>query len=100
MEHSLLQPAHLVDRPTLRDKLDQVLEHPLALIIAPAGAGKSVLLAQWAGAHPELQFVWLEIVPADNDPVRLSRRFLSALAEINPDVADLGTLVSIHGGGL
>jgi ATP/maltotriose-dependent transcriptional regulator MalT len=49
------QLDHVVDRPALRRKLDAVVDHSIALIVAPAGAGKSVLLGQWAGAHPELE---------------------------------------------
>jgi LuxR family transcriptional regulator, maltose regulon positive regulatory protein len=92
--------AHVVDRPSLRERLDQVVEHPLALVVAPAGSGKSVLLSQWSGTHPELHFVWLEIVPSDDDPVRFSGRLLSGLAEIDPALADLAPLISMHGGGL
>jgi LuxR family maltose regulon positive regulatory protein len=73
---------------------------PLALVIAPAGAGKSVLLAQWAGRHDELRFAWMNMEPADDDPVRFSQRLLQGLAAIQPDIADLGPLVSMHGGGL
>ncbi len=93
-------PAHVVDRPALRRRLDPVVEHSLSLIIAPAGAGKSVLLAQWAETHPELEFAWLEIVPSDDDPVRFCRRLLSELARIDPAFSDLSPLASIHGEGL
>ena len=68
--------------------------------MAPAGAGKSVLLAQWATAHPELNFAWVELVEDHNDPVRFSQRLLQELADINPDFADLRVLTSLHGGGL
>jgi LuxR family transcriptional regulator, maltose regulon positive regulatory protein len=100
MVNPLPPPAHVVDRPPLRDQLDGVVGNTLALIVAPAGSGKSVLLAQWAGMHPELAFVWLEIMSSDDDPVRFSRRLLSGLAEVRPDFADLGPLISMHGGGL
>ena len=59
-----------------------------------------MLLAQWAIAHPELYFAWIELVEDDNDPVRFSQRLLLELARINPDFADLGVLSSLHGGGL
>ena len=51
------QPTQVVDRPALRRKLDAVFDHSIALIVGPAGAGagKSVLHAQWAGTHPELR---------------------------------------------
>jgi LuxR family transcriptional regulator, maltose regulon positive regulatory protein len=96
----LLAPAHAVDRPALRRRLDEALVQPLTLIVAPAGAGKTVLLAQWAATHPELDFVWVEVGADDNDPVRFSQRLLQGFTAINPDFADLTSLVSLHGGGL
>ncbi len=93
-------PAHAVDRTRLRRQLDAALTRSLTLIVAPAGAGKTVLLAQCAHTHPELAFVWVEIGPDDDDPVRFSHRLLRGLATVNPDFADLATLVSLHGGGL
>ncbi len=94
------QPAHVVDRPGVRRKLDAVADHRVALIVAPAGAGKSVLLAQWAEARPELRFVWIEIVPSDDDPVRFSRRLLLGLAEVDPLFVEASPLTSMHGEGL
>jgi LuxR family transcriptional regulator, maltose regulon positive regulatory protein len=93
-------PIHAVDRQILRRRLDDSLARPLTLIVAPAGAGKSVLLAQWAATHPEVRFVWLELEAADDDPVRFSRRLLQGLGAITPEIADLTTPVSMHGGGL
>ncbi len=94
------QPAYVVDRPALRRKLDAVVDHSIALIVAPAGAGKSVLLAQWAATHPELQFVWLEVIPSDDDPVRFRRRLLKELAQIDRVFVDVSPLTSMHGEGL
>jgi LuxR family maltose regulon positive regulatory protein len=68
--------------------------------VAPAGAGKTVILVQWAATHPELDFVWLEVGVDDNDPVRFSQRLLHGFSAIKPDFADLTSLVSLHGGGL
>ena len=100
MANMLSPPAHAVDRPGLRRQFDEGSEHPLTVIVAPAGSGKSVLLAQWALTHPELKFVWLDVGAADDDPVRFSNRLLSGLAVINADFAGLGSLVSINGEGL
>jgi ATP/maltotriose-dependent transcriptional regulator MalT len=33
------QPTHVVDRPALRRMLDAVVDHRIALIVAPAGRG-------------------------------------------------------------
>src|SRR5271163_1486913 len=93
-------PAYAVDRAALRRRLDDALVRPLTLIVAPAGAGKSVLLAQWAATHPELAFVWKEVSEEDNDPVRFSQGLLQGLAAIDEDFADLSGLTSLHGGGL
>jgi LuxR family maltose regulon positive regulatory protein len=93
-------PASAVDRSALRRRLDEALVRPLTLIVAPAGAGKSVLLAQWAATHTELAFVWMEVGAEDDDPVRFAQRLLSGLAGINADFADLNALTSLHGGGL
>lgn len=41
----------LVERPRLVDMVDRGVEHPLTLISAPAGAGKSVLLTSWMAAR-------------------------------------------------
>ncbi len=92
--------AIAVDRPVLRHRLDGALSQPLAIIVAPAGAGKSVLLAQWAASRPDLRFVWLQIDPLDDDPVHFSQRLLRGFAAIRAEFADLGPLVAMHGGGL
>jgi LuxR family transcriptional regulator, maltose regulon positive regulatory protein len=93
-------PAYVVTRTALIHRLDHALACPLTLIVAPAGAGKSVLLAQWASTHPELAFVWVDIGVDDNDPVRFAKKLLSGLSGINSDFADLAALTSLHGGGL
>ena len=68
----------------LRRLLDEALVRPLTLIVAPAGAGKSVLLAQWAATHPDLAFVWMDLTPADDDPVRFSQRLLQSHGRREP----------------
>jgi LuxR family maltose regulon positive regulatory protein len=100
MDAPAVVPAHAVDRAALIAKLDEALSRPLTLIVAPAGAGKTVLLAQWANTHPELDFAWVDVGADDDDPVRFSQRLIGELAAISPDFADLASLVSLHGGGL
>jgi LuxR family maltose regulon positive regulatory protein len=51
-------PKPLVDRPRLFELLDQGVEGPLTLISAPAGAGKTSLLASWLAAKPRT-VAWL-----------------------------------------
>jgi LuxR family maltose regulon positive regulatory protein len=51
-------PKPLVDRPRLFEPLDRGVEGLLTLISAPAGAGKTSLLASWLAAEPR-EVAWL-----------------------------------------
>ena len=53
-------------------RLDEGLARGLVLVCAPAGYGKTVLLADWArrGTHP---VAWLSLDAGDNDPARVWR---------------------------
>jgi LuxR family maltose regulon positive regulatory protein len=62
----------LVPRPRLAEQLDDGLGRGLILACAPAGYGKTALLADWArrGRRP---VAWLSLDTADNDPARFWR---------------------------
>lgn len=91
---------YLVDRPALRQQMDAALSLPLTLLVAQAGAGKTVLLNQWAAHQAAVRFVWVDVEPADDDPVRFARRLLAALAAVHPEVAGLARLTALNAGGL
>ena len=93
-------PIHAIDRPLLRRQLDDVLSRPLGLITAPAGSGKSVLLAQWISCHPELDVVMLTVDANDDDPVRFCGRLLEGLGAVNPSFHELSPFIAMNGGGL
>ena len=57
---------------------------PLVVVSAPAGYGKTTLLAQWAARDLRL-FAWLRLDEADNDPAVLGRRLGSAVRHLAPD---------------
>ena len=60
----------------------------LILVDAPAGFGKTTLVAQWrAGATPERRFAWVSLDRADNDPARLWRHVVEALQRASPELA-------------
>jgi len=64
------QPPHMLSRIRLVDDLERLLsEYKLILLSAPAGYGKTTLLAQWAGST-RLLVVWLSVGAKDNDVVR------------------------------
>jgi LuxR family maltose regulon positive regulatory protein len=76
-----------VARPRLTDRLTQAQGGELVLVCAPAGFGKTALLADWArgGQRP---VAWLTLDDADNDPARFWRHAAAALDGIQPGVAE------------
>ncbi len=77
----------LVPRDRLTDRLDDGLGYGLVLVIAPAGYGKTVLLAEWArdGRYPA---AWLSLDDGDNDPARFWRHAVAALEQIRPGISE------------
>jgi LuxR family maltose regulon positive regulatory protein len=65
-----------VERPQLIARLEEAANHPLTLVTAPAGFGKSTLLAQWAEVT-ELPVTWVSLTATENDP-RLMAAYLAA----------------------
>ncbi len=79
--------ANAVSRPRLLRRLDQSLEHPLTLLSAPAGFGKTTLLSDWiaqaaATLNPAPAVAWVSLDERDNDPARFGRYVLAALATL------------------
>src|SRR4029453_11891424 len=73
-------PGQGVARPRLFRLLDQGVQGPLTLVAAPAGAGKTLLLASWAAqVSAPGPVAWLSLDPADNDPGRCWSYVLAAL---------------------
>ncbi|ANJ28353.1 LuxR C-terminal-related transcriptional regulator [Agromyces aureus] len=91
---------YLVERPDLLRRLDHARDLPLTMIVAPAGAGKTVLLQQWAAATPGLAMAWIGIEPDDDDPMRFSRRLLAALSAVRTRIGGLMRLSALGAGGL
>ena len=78
----------LVPRPRLTERLDEALGRGLVLVCAPAGYGKTVLLAGWAQrARPAA--AWLSLDGGDNDPARFWRHALAALDRVCPGIGAL-----------
>jgi len=70
----------LVARPRLRALLDAGTERSLTLVSAPAGFGKTTLLAEWAAAAVR-PVAWLSLDEADADPERFEADVAVALAQ-------------------
>lgn len=79
--------AQLVHRAALLDTLSAGRRHKLTLLSAPAGWGKTTLLAQWVlGAGVDERFGWLSLDPSDNDPVWFWMYVIAALQKVDPGV--------------
>jgi LuxR family maltose regulon positive regulatory protein len=78
-----LRPG-LVSRPDLIERLKAGLYCPLTLISAPAGYGKTTLIAALA-VDPDLAVAWLSLDEGDNDPVRFWTHFIAALQTKQPE---------------
>jgi ATP/maltotriose-dependent transcriptional regulator MalT len=78
-------PRDLVPRAGLAARLDEA-DARLTLIRAPAGWGKTMLLAEWhASRRPA---AWLSLDRADDDPARFWAHVIAALRRVEPAVGD------------
>jgi ATP/maltotriose-dependent transcriptional regulator MalT len=80
--------SRLVSRSHLTDLLQQGMERALTLVSAPAGFGKTTLLAQWLAEY-ETPAAWLSLEAEDNEPVRFFSYLLAALQSLFPQVGTL-----------
>jgi LuxR family maltose regulon positive regulatory protein len=78
----------LVPRPRLMARLDQCLQTPLTLVAAPAGFGKTTLLAEWAAGHA-LPLAWLTVDANadDRDLRRFVPHVVAAIETVAPGCA-------------
>ena len=76
-----------VPRPRLAQRLDEGADRGLVLVCAPAGSGKTALLADWArsGQRPA---AWLSLDDGDNDPARFWRHAVAALDRACPGIGE------------
>ena len=82
-------PTALVERERLLATLDEALATPLTLLSAPAGFGKTTLLATWASRRP-IRVAWFSLDELDNSPTRFWVALITALRRGTHAAADLG----------
>lgn len=73
------RPRSRVDRRRLIDLWDHVVAHPLTLVSAPAGFGKTTLLLDWVDRAQD-GLGWLSLDERDDDPERFARYLAAAAA--------------------
>jgi LuxR family maltose regulon positive regulatory protein len=82
------RPKGLVSRPHLIDRVQRGTQSKLTLVSAPAGFGKSTLLAEWLGvplADGSLT-AWLSLDSGENQPVAFWMHVIAALRTAAPSV--------------
>src|SRR5215468_4404626 len=72
-----------VRRSSLIEWLARGDHRPIVSLAAPAGYGKTTVLAQWAGRNGEA-FAWVSVEEADNDPKLLLPYIAEALDAVEP----------------
>jgi LuxR family maltose regulon positive regulatory protein len=77
-----------VSRPRLLDRLNQGFKGKLTLVSAPAGFGKTTLLAEWVAAVPMRPVAWVSLDPSDNDPAVFWTYLITALQNIPPGLGE------------
>jgi ATP/maltotriose-dependent transcriptional regulator MalT len=69
-----------VQRDRLLERFDRATRRPVLLVAAPAGYGKTTLVAQWLAARRGSRDVaWVSLDAGDNDPGRLWTHVAAAL---------------------
>jgi LuxR family maltose regulon positive regulatory protein len=91
-----VQRPGVVHRTALVNRLRSARNAPVVSIAAPAGYGKSTLLAQWA-ERDQRPFAWVSADHRDNDPIVLLTHFAAALDGVEP--LDRGVYRSLAAGG-
>ncbi len=82
-----LRPPRLgpdrLERPRLLAQLDRGLLGQCILVCAPAGYGKTTLLAQWI-ERKEMPAVWLSLDDSDDEPALFLEELVEAVGTANP----------------
>src|SRR5512132_3772397 len=99
MEVKLAQPA---TRPGTVAKADVIARLcaatvPLMTVVAPAGYGKTTLLAKWAEADPR-PFAWVALDGRDDDAVVFLRYIAAAIHGVEPVPAEVFAALAGPGG--
>jgi LuxR family transcriptional regulator, maltose regulon positive regulatory protein len=82
-------PREAVARPELVDALARGESRRLTVVRAPAGWGKTTLLAGWFRAERDRRpAAWLTLDPSDGDPGRFWAYLLAVLRSLSPGVGE------------
>jgi LuxR family maltose regulon positive regulatory protein len=99
MEVKLAEP---LIRPGTVAKMDVITRLraatvPFAIVVAPAGYGKTTLLARWAEVDPR-PFAWVALDGREDDPVVFLRYIAAAIHRVEPVGSEVFNALSGPGG--
>jgi LuxR family maltose regulon positive regulatory protein len=77
-------PRDAVDRGRLIELMENACKAPLTLVSAPAGYGKSVLVAQWA-QRCDTPVAWLSLDESESDLELFLQYFIASVHAVFPD---------------
>ena len=78
----------LLSRPRLTARLEANLSRPITLVAAPAGSGKTTLVADFVRAHAR-RFVWYQLDHTDADPPVFLEYLARGIRQAVPDFGDV-----------
>ena len=73
----------IIQRPALVQRLNDGLDRSLSLIVAPAGFGKTMLVAEWVSQAPQ-RVAWLSLDEGDNDVAILVGYLIATIRQLFP----------------
>ena len=74
-------PEHFVHRTRLTELIDDLTAYPVAAVVAPAGAGKTALAADWVRST-DRPTAWVTLDDADRDPAQFWAAVVAAMDDL------------------
>jgi LuxR family maltose regulon positive regulatory protein len=84
--HPPIAHGGLVPRVRLSELIERGASATLTLVSAPAGFGKTTVMAELAGRADDRHVAWLSLEPSDDDPVTFWTYVVEAIDRAAPDV--------------
>jgi LuxR family maltose regulon positive regulatory protein len=96
---SKLQPPTLPTDEVQRSRLDAALEsdHQVVVVTAPAGYGKSTLVASWVKRSPQQRVAWVSLDALDSNPMSFWRHVTAAIAQLVPRAQEAAAILLEQG---
>jgi LuxR family maltose regulon positive regulatory protein len=85
-----------VERTRLTEQINAGMQRALTLVVAPAGFGKTTLIADWARTA-SMPVAWLSLEPGERAPNRFLSYLIHAFQQISPKTGQTA-LAMLHSG--